>query len=239
MFRLTASAILRAAYGYEVESLDDQFVVSIKKVVEIVSEIALPSNNPEKLGVIDFLVNVIPSLVYVPEWFPGTDWKRNAQAWRAEKDRVLDDIFAWTKNQMAQGIAKPSMLRSMLENIPESKFEDPSYQEEIAKEVAFTLFGGQFMVTEIAVPHTAGTLMAFVLAMARFPEVQAKAQREIDGVVGSGRLPEMNDKPNLPYICNLVQEVLRWRPVVPMGVPHASSQDDTFNNYLIPKGSIM
>ncbi|KAG8723988.1 hypothetical protein FRC09_000885 [Ceratobasidium sp. 395] len=198
---LTASAILRAAYGYEVESSNDPFVLSIKSVVEIVSQIALPGN---------FLVNLIPTLLYAPEWLPGTSWKRKARGWRAQKDQVLNETFAWTKNQMAQGMAKPSILRSILENIHESKHEDPQHQEEAVKEVALALFGA-------GSDTTAGTLMAFVLAMVRFPEVQTKAQQEIDAVIGPNRLPEISDRPNLTYVGNIVQEVLRWRPVVPMG----------------------
>lgn len=49
------------------------------------------------------------------------------------------------------------------------------------------------------------------------PEVQAKAQAELDAVVGCGRLPEISDRPNLPYINAVILELLRWRPVAPMG----------------------
>src|SRR5689334_22738353 len=53
--------------------------------------------------------------------------------------------------------------------------------------------------------------------MLLFPDVQAKAQREIDEVVGTGRLPTLDDQPNLPYVERLIQEVLRWQPVTPIG----------------------
>jgi cytochrome P450 len=56
-------------------------------------------------------------------------------------------------------------------------------------------------------------------------------------VLGSNRLPQFQDRDNLPYINALVKEVLRWHPVVPMSVPHMSSQDDTCEGYFIPKGS--
>lgn len=59
--------------------------------------------------------------------------------------------------------------------------------------------------------------MAFILAMTLFPEVQAKAQCEIDAVIGRSRLPEISDKDDLPYVNNLIQEVIRWRPVLPNG----------------------
>jgi cytochrome P450 len=48
---------------------------------------------------------------------------------------------------------------------------------------------------------------AFFLAMALNPAVQAKAQAEIDAVVGSDRLPTFADRENLPYVDALVKEV--------------------------------
>lgn len=73
--------------------------------------------------------------------------------------------------------------------------------------------------------------------MALFPDVQLKAQNELDTVVGRNQLPGFKDRENLPYINALVKEVLRWHPVVPMNVAHASNQDDICEGYLIPKGS--
>lgn len=73
--------------------------------------------------------------------------------------------------------------------------------------------------------------------MALFPEVQRKAQQELDTVVGKKRLPHFHDRENLPYINALVKEVLRWHPVVPMNLAHTSNQDDTCDGYFIPKGS--
>ena len=75
--------------------------------------------------------------------------------------------------------------------------------------------------------------------MALYPEVQKKAQMEIDRVVGMDRLPSFADRPNLPYVDAVVKEVLRWNPVVPLGLPHVTIQDDMFEGYAIPKGSIL
>lgn len=75
--------------------------------------------------------------------------------------------------------------------------------------------------------------------MALFPDVQRKAREEIERVVGQNRLPIMADRINLPYINAVVKEVLRWHPVAPMGLPHMSTVDDNYDNYFIPKGSII
>lgn len=53
--------------------------------------------------------------------------------------------------------------------------------------------------------------------MMLFPEVQRKAQAEVDAVVGGDRLPCIADRDTLPYVGAVLKEVLRWRPVVPLG----------------------
>lgn len=53
--------------------------------------------------------------------------------------------------------------------------------------------------------------------MANYPTVQAKAQAEIDSVVGNNRLPEFSDRANLPFVNALILEVWRWQPVGPIG----------------------
>jgi len=62
--------------------------------------------------------------------------------------------------------------------------------------------------------------------MIAFPEVQRRAQNELDTVVGRDRPPTFADAPCLPYACAVIKEVLRWRPAVPIGVPHAATEDD-------------
>ena len=50
------------------------------------------------------------------------------------------------------------------------------------------------------------------------PDVQAKGQKEIDTLLEGVRLPEMEDQESLPYICNILKEVHRWKSVVPLGM---------------------
>ena len=96
--------------------------------------------------------------------------------------------------------------------------------------------------------------MTFILAMVLFPEVQSKAQAEIDTVCAS-RLPTFDDFEDLPYVQAIVNEALRWNPVVPecrwqsllecstlnttfIAASHAATEDDIYEGYFIPKGSI-
>ena len=54
--------------------------------------------------------------------------------------------------------------------------------------------------------------------MTLYPEVQKKAQAEIDAVVGPDRLPSFSDRNSLPYIEALVKEIQRWNVVTPTGI---------------------
>ena len=55
--------------------------------------------------------------------------------------------------------------------------------------------------------------------MVLYPDVQARAQAEIDAVIGQGlqRLPHWEDRSSLPYVEAVVKETLRWHPAVPLG----------------------
>lgn len=76
--------------------------------------------------------------------------------------------------------------------------------------------------------------------MVRHPEVATKIQAEVDSVLGNAeRLPRVEDREYMPYVRNAVLELLRWQPVSPLGVPHATTEDDQYKGYHIPKGSIV
>ena len=84
---------------------------------------------------------------------------------------------------------------------------------------------------------TSSTLMWWTLAMVAFPQVQRRAQAELDAVVGCTRLPTFADAPHLPYVRAIIKEVLRWRPPVPLGVLHKATEDDWYDGMFIPKGA--
>lgn len=84
---------------------------------------------------------------------------------------------------------------------------------------------------------TAATVATFVLAMTMHPEIQKKAQEELDRVIGPDRLPTWEDRPQLPYIDAILKETLRWNTATPLGVPHALIQDDVYEGMFIPGGA--
>jgi cytochrome P450 len=71
------------------------------------------------------------------------------------------------------------------------------------------------------------------------PEIQVRAREELDMVVGPDRLPTFEDCDSLPYIQAIIMECMRWLPVVPVGPPHSTTQDDNYKGYFIPKDTII
>jgi hypothetical protein len=66
-------------------------------------------------------------------------------------------------------------------------------------------------------PQTTFTLHASIKALTLYPEVQKKAQAQIDSVCGTDRLPSLADRPNLAYIDAIIKEVARWHILGPFG----------------------
>lgn len=52
--------------------------------------------------------------------------------------------------------------------------------------------------------------------MALHPEIMKKVHEELDHVIGADRLPNMNDRDQLPYLTAVIKETLRWHPPLPL-----------------------
>ncbi|KAF8895098.1 cytochrome P450 [Infundibulicybe gibba] len=218
---LAAAIIMAIVYGHNVSSMDDEYTLISEKAIEGAAKAALPGS---------LLVNIIPVLRYIPPWFPGATFHQIAAQTRELKCQVVNRGFELVRKNMRDGIGEPSLLRGLLEandaNGGSAEYEN-SY-----KNVSMTAYAGGAETTVSAVA-------TFFCAMAINPDVQRKAQHEIDVVVGNGRLPESGDRPSLPYVEAIYREIMRWRPVLPLGVMHTSTKDDVYKGYFIPKGSII
>ncbi|CUA76537.1 O-methylsterigmatocystin oxidoreductase [Rhizoctonia solani] len=220
---MAGSTLLMAVYGYEVTSPDNSLFKTVKIASDGFIQAAVAPN---------FLVNTFPWLDYVPEWFPGATWKAKANLWRTQKDRMLHVPYNWTKNKMSTGTEVPSMVSTWLKKYVHQQSTAPVAElEERIKWIAGGLFAAG-SDTSVSVLRT------FIIAMAMHPDVQAKAQAEIDSIIGL-RLPELSDQCSLPYARCVIKEVIRWRIPAPLALPHSCIQDDTYKGYHIPKGAIV
>ncbi|XP_041646902.1 cytochrome P450 2J6-like isoform X2 [Cheilinus undulatus] len=106
---------------------------------------------------------------------------------------------------------------------------DSTFDEENLVECVLDLF--------VAGSETTSTTLRWAfLFMAKYPEVQARVQGEIDRVIGQSRPPSMEDRVNLPYTEAVIHEVQRMGNIVPLSVPHMTNKDIQLRGYTIPKG---
>ncbi|KAF8211494.1 cytochrome P450 [Mycena galopus ATCC 62051] len=217
--RKTAGAIiLRISHGYEVKETNDPFVHLAEQATEQFSLSTAPGG---------FMVDMIPVLRHVPKWFPFTAWRRKADAWAATLNQLVEQPYNFVKHQMATGTAPVSFTSTLLE------------PKQLTAEEEFDIKWSSASLYSAGADTTVSAVYAFFLAMALYPAVQAKAQAEIDAVVGGDRLPTFADREDLPYVDALVKEVLRWHSVVPTGVMRRAMREDVYEGHLIPKGALI
>ncbi|KAK0469518.1 cytochrome P450 [Desarmillaria tabescens] len=215
------SIIMKTVYGYDVEPDDDPFV---NLVDQAMTSIRLSLT----YGV--FLVDLLPILKNIPDWFPGAKFKKLARRWRKNVEDMREEPFRYTAESVAKGTASPSFVSENLKNMKQNGASESETYLEVLKNASGVAFGA-------GADTTVSTVLSAILAFVLYPEVLAKAQAELDDVVGQCRLPNFDDRPRLPYIDAILTEALRWNPVVPMGVAHRSMKDDIYKGYFIPGGA--
>ncbi|TFK81327.1 cytochrome P450 [Polyporus arcularius HHB13444] len=218
---MAGSLILGVAYGIDVQPNNDPYIATAETALHAMS---MAGNAGA------YLVDYIPILKHIPSWLPGATFKRQAAEWKKATDAMVERPFKAVRTAMAEGKATPSMILSLLSEADDS--EDKQRKETVISGVAAAAYTG-------GSDTTVSALGSFFLAMVLYPEIQRKAQAEVDRVIGRDRLPDFSDEPSIPYVTALVKEVLRWRPVTPLAVPHRLTADDVYNGYHLPAGSIV
>ncbi|KAI0668327.1 CyP450 monooxygenase [Trametes maxima] len=217
--------VLRVMYGIETSGDDDQYVNMLHTTRDLSEAVVVPGK---------YAVEGISALEYLPSWFPGAQFKRDAYALRKEMFATKHTLFEEGKARFKSGRSSdiPSILGTMLQRSATENGEATREDEEMCEGVGLTVYlTGSGTTTAMT--------RAFFLAMAMFPEAQKKAQEELDRVVGPNRLPDFDDQDKLPYLEALIKEVHRWHVVAPIALPHATLEDDEYKGYHIPKGAVV
>ncbi|KAF7371344.1 Cytochrome P450 [Mycena sanguinolenta] len=223
--RMTGAITLRIAYGYNIDpdSEQDVFLEMFNTSVSNFSRATTPGAS---------LVDIIPALRYWPEWLPGGGFHTIAKEWSSQIHRTVDTS------------CEPPGLQNLPS--PQIYLREESHEEYLIKWAAFAIQGGWSRhVREQPPTQGAAQIKAFFRAMSLYPEVQAAAQKEIDTVVGTDRLPDISDRERLPYVNALCKEILRFHVSVPTAAPHRARDDFVYHRgegatpMLIPKDSLV
>ncbi|KAL4808248.1 cytochrome P450 [Aspergillus unguis] len=221
--RLTAGIVFAIAYGHRVDDMRAPVVRQRLEFMHYSSSLNVPGA---------YLVESFPVLKYLPDWIAPwkAEIKRRGRLEAEANMRLVRVVEVDIESEPDEAVFN-SLTKQLLENRKKDPASFPLSERDFSY-IPASLFGA-------GADTTASTLCSAMLAIATNPSVLETAHAELDSVV-QDRLPVFTDLPSLPYIRALVKEVLRWRPVAVLGgTPHASSEDDTYNGYFIPKGTVI
>ncbi|KIM36638.1 hypothetical protein M413DRAFT_20453 [Hebeloma cylindrosporum] len=191
---------------------DDPRILLVNRFVERALAAAAPGA---------FLVEYFTWMEHLPRWM--SPWRRYAEDCFSRDSIMFEKLFSDTKHKIEAGDATDSVAAKLIEDQRTRNLTDKD-----SAWISATVYSA-------GAETSSGQLAWFILAMVLHPEAQERAQDEIDSVVGRDRLPTFQDYEQLPYVRALVKEVMRWRGVSPLGIPHRLCQDDWYNGHFLPK----
>ena len=174
--------------------------------------------NTLNLAMVEHINNPIP----VPKWWPS---KTNQRKLRAIAD--IEDIVRRVIDERRRlGEDRGDLLSMLLLSRDEG---GGGMNDKELRDEAMTLFFAGHETTAIAL-----SWMWYLLA--KHPEVLAKLQRELEGVLGA-RSPKLEDLPKLPYLEMVVKESMRILPSV-WAFMREPTCDVKLGEHTIPKGAV-
>ncbi|GJN40307.1 hypothetical protein PR202_gb29512 [Eleusine coracana subsp. coracana] len=145
------------------------------------------------------------------------------------------------RNEWAQRLiddhrsGKEQGRRTMVGDLLEMQASDPeAYSDKVIRALCLSIM-------QTGTDTSSGTIewgMALLLKL-NHPATMAKLRVEIDDVVGTSRLLDETDLPNLLYLQCVITETLRLHPIAPLMAPHESSADCSVAGYDIPAGTML
>ena len=208
--RFNLSIITTLAYGKRIESGMNREIKDVTKII-----------HNQTASVTQFgLVEAFPILNRLPHW--AAPWKRMGDAIFKITDKFFQESMQYAQSSTSYNWARQIFDFKETQGLP---------LVELSHMIGVLVEGG--------LETTTSAVEFFTMASILYPESVGKAQEELDSVVGQDRLPSFDDTSNLPYVNAFIKEVLRWRPVLPIGVAHSPIKDDEYLGYRIPKGAIV
>jgi cytochrome P450 len=151
------------------------------------------------------ITNVLTPLWHLPLFM--NPWKKAEHKRHDEQQSWWMQRIVNTRAKLNQGIQRPCFARQYLET---AKTQKLSGDYEASSCIGMLALVGVFTV--------GGPLAYFLMSMTHHLEWQKRCQKEIDEACG-GRMPTLDDSPNLPTLRACIKETMRWKPNVPSGMP--------------------
>lgn len=166
----------------------------------------------------------LESFVSLPERIP-TPANRRFVAARRTLDQIVYRLIAERRRATTQS---NDMLEMLIQAHDPETGEQMSDQQ-VRNEVMTFIFGGHETVSS-------GLTWTFYL-LSKHPQIARRVQQEVDQVL-QGRAPTADDLLHMPYLTQVVQEVMRLYPPVWL-TSRTPLADDEIGGYHIPAGAMV
>ena len=208
--RYLHSVIMSVTYGKRSPRYETPGIQAIFDTEAEYNQLAEPGATPP----LDFF----PFLKYIPEWTGLAGWKKRVRDCRQHQRDLYFGLLDETMGKMERGEETGCHMEEILSQQKELGLnremmgyvvgtERPKPSSLLNRFSRSRYLGGTILVG--GADTSAGFLLSAILLMTVFPEIQKKAQMELDKVVGSDRLPMLEDLKELPYVRAIIQEVCR------------------------------
>ncbi|KAJ6011550.1 cytochrome P450 [Penicillium sp. IBT 35674x] len=201
-------------WGHRGATFESFFGRCVYDAMDSYSESLEPGANPP--------VDEFPFLKYLPSII--SPWRQRAVKSYTAMDNTWAAARVYCDKRRSQGERRICIADRLL--------DDPKQAGKMTDNQINHFLG---VLVEGGADTTSSAVLTMIACLARNPEHQVIAQKELDAVCGTTRMPVWTDFNDLPYINCIVKEGLRWHPVLPLGVPHRVAKDDWYEGMLIPK----
>ncbi|KEP51678.1 putative cytochrome P450 family protein [Rhizoctonia solani 123E] len=207
--RYTTSIITCLNYGVRCATYEDPIVRDMETIMTFIPR-------PP--------VDHFPLLRYLPDFMLG-NWRLKAERAKALMDKVYGGLTEIGWERGSNGLNTDNLAYKLRLNEGVTQLT----RNHQARICGIVLEGGSDIV--------AGVISTVILALLDDTQCQDRARQEIDSIYDEDTLPRWDDEQRMPFVRAIVKETLRWRPPLPICVPHRLEQDDTYAGYFIPKDS--
>jgi cytochrome P450 len=177
------------------------------------------------------LINFVDWLKYLPgDLFHAKKLTRNV---RAVYDMLYQIVLEKGNNNVESEDAEHFIDAYQAEKNKKRRTGEPTLlDDENLTKIMMDLFGA-------GTETTSTTIYWFVLYMLNYPDIHEKVYKELKEVIGTERLPNMQDRSQMPYLNAAILETQRLSNVVPLALPHKCAEDVTLRGYFIPKDTFI
>lgn len=209
------NSLLGVAFGQRMDSVEDKMCRDLLEVTEATLQVGNPSKN---------VVEFFPYLVPIMWGFQG-----GVRRLQKKRNKAINEVIERFHKQMhgtGKASAPPSCLaRTLLEEEKRGGHDGVE---------TCTLVGD---IQAAGTDTTSTGLHWLILTLSMYPEVQRKAQEEVDRVIGRDRLPGQADQASLPYLRCILREAFRFRPPGRINIPHMATESFSFRGHVVHRGT--